>query len=250
MSLKLFRTRCQRSRGQGLVEFALVLPILLLILMIALDFGRGFFAWVGVTNASRAGAAYAASHPTAGWSGTPNANIAATYRTQITTDLLPTNCALPTPVPLPVLSGVNLGDSVAVTLTCEFSPLTPIVSTVLGAKIPITATTVYPVRAGEIAGGPVLNEIPAPTATPAPTPTPSSSPPPPQLCDAPQMTGLAVSAARSAWLGAGFTGVFDVDPKGAKDNWDVTAQVPTYPSTQISCGNAASVTASNPNGKP
>ncbi len=234
--------RRRRGRGQSLVEFALVLPVLLLTLMIALDFGRAFFAWVGVTNATRAGAAYAASNPKAGWEGTPDAAIAAVYRSQITTDLLPTNCSLPSPVPLPSLSGTDLGDSVTVSLTCTFNALTPLISNIIGSNLPITATTVYPVRAGEIANGPVLNEIPLPTTTPVPTPTPEATPTP-ALCDVPQMTGETVGAARTAWLSAGFTGAFNVQPPGAKDSWFVTAQIPAAPSTPIDCATVADITA-------
>ncbi|CAN5198787.1 hypothetical protein BH23CHL9_BH23CHL9_04030 [soil metagenome] len=53
------------TRGQGLVELALILPLLLLLLLGAIDFGRVFFGWVAVTNASRVGANYAATHPDA-----------------------------------------------------------------------------------------------------------------------------------------------------------------------------------------
>ena len=61
-----------------------------------------------------------------------------------------------------------------------FHPLTPIISSIIGDNIRITATTVYPIRAGEIDGGPVINSVPVPTPTPTPsllakfTPEPSS----------------------------------------------------------------------------
>ncbi|MBI5955396.1 MAG: pilus assembly protein [Chloroflexi bacterium] len=51
------------QRGQSLVELALALPILMLVLLIVVDFGRAFYAYVTVTNASREGARYAASPP-------------------------------------------------------------------------------------------------------------------------------------------------------------------------------------------
>ena len=60
------RTRflVSRSRGQALVELALILPVLLLILLAAIDFGRVLFSWIEVTNAAREGAAYAILNPT------------------------------------------------------------------------------------------------------------------------------------------------------------------------------------------
>ncbi len=49
--------------GQGMVEFALVLPILLLLVVGALDFGRAFYIKVGLENAAREGAYYMVYHP-------------------------------------------------------------------------------------------------------------------------------------------------------------------------------------------
>lgn len=46
--------------GQALVEFTLILPIFLLLLFAIVDFGRGFYTWLLVTNAAREGARVAA----------------------------------------------------------------------------------------------------------------------------------------------------------------------------------------------
>ena len=43
----------ERTRGQSVVEFALVVPLLLLLTMTAIDFGRVFLGWVGLNNAAR-----------------------------------------------------------------------------------------------------------------------------------------------------------------------------------------------------
>ncbi len=48
--------------GQSLVEFALVLPILLLLIIGAMDIGRMFYIKVALTNAAREGANYLAYH--------------------------------------------------------------------------------------------------------------------------------------------------------------------------------------------
>lgn len=53
-----------RSLGQAIPEFALVLPVLLLLMLAAVDFGRIFFSYVAVRNAASQGAAYAAAAPT------------------------------------------------------------------------------------------------------------------------------------------------------------------------------------------
>ena len=51
------------NRGQGILEFALVLPVLFLIVFGVLDLGRVFFATIGLTNASREGVRYLTLHP-------------------------------------------------------------------------------------------------------------------------------------------------------------------------------------------
>lgn len=48
----------QRSRGQSLIEFALVLPMLLVLILGAMDFGRMFYTKIVITNAAREGANY------------------------------------------------------------------------------------------------------------------------------------------------------------------------------------------------
>jgi len=46
----------RRSRGQALLEFALVIPIFLLIMVALFDLGRAVFAYNTLTNAAREGA--------------------------------------------------------------------------------------------------------------------------------------------------------------------------------------------------
>ena len=55
--------RNKKSVGQSLVEFALILPILLFILVIVADMARVIAAHIALSNASREGARYAASRP-------------------------------------------------------------------------------------------------------------------------------------------------------------------------------------------
>jgi Flp pilus assembly pilin Flp len=53
------------EQGATLVEFALVAPVLILVLVASLDFARALNAYVTIANASREGARYAAVHPDA-----------------------------------------------------------------------------------------------------------------------------------------------------------------------------------------
>lgn len=62
--LPITRTARRPSHGQGLVEFALLLPLLILVVIGTVDLGRLFDAYVVMTNAAREGARYGASNPT------------------------------------------------------------------------------------------------------------------------------------------------------------------------------------------
>ena len=57
------RSRRERSKGQSLVEFALLLPMMLIFLAGALDLGRVFYANISLNNAAREGAFEAAESP-------------------------------------------------------------------------------------------------------------------------------------------------------------------------------------------
>ena len=58
--LKLIRRRTEKGqrgeKGQALVEFALLVPIFLMLLFAVVDFGMGFHSWITVTNSAREGA--------------------------------------------------------------------------------------------------------------------------------------------------------------------------------------------------
>lgn len=50
------RNQKDDEKGQNLVEFAMVVPIFLILVFAIVDFGMGFHAWITVTNAAREGA--------------------------------------------------------------------------------------------------------------------------------------------------------------------------------------------------
>jgi hypothetical protein len=54
--IAILRASRNRARGQSLVEFALILPILLILLLGILDFGRAISAYNSVSNGARSGA--------------------------------------------------------------------------------------------------------------------------------------------------------------------------------------------------
>jgi Flp pilus assembly protein TadG len=57
------RPRHHKSRGQSLVEFAVLLPMLVFILALAADFGRSLTAYIAISSAAREGAAYGMMSP-------------------------------------------------------------------------------------------------------------------------------------------------------------------------------------------
>ena len=80
----------ERSLGQSLVEFAIVLPIILFLTLIALDFGRVYLGWINLQSMSRIAANLAANNPTA-WQGGGDIAVQAKYQNQIRNDAAATD---------------------------------------------------------------------------------------------------------------------------------------------------------------
>lgn len=57
------RNLTAREHGQAIIEFALVVPVLILIMLGILDLSRMYQTSIVVTNASREGARWGATHP-------------------------------------------------------------------------------------------------------------------------------------------------------------------------------------------
>ena len=88
--------------GQSLAEFALTVPLALLMVLFGLDFGRVFLGWVALNQAAREAANYAAMNPTA-WTLPYNLAVQAEYARLVTTEASNINCTLETPVSRPDL---------------------------------------------------------------------------------------------------------------------------------------------------
>ncbi len=162
----LLRRRHKRTRGQSVVEFALVVPVLLLLTLTAIDFGRVFLGWVNLQQMTRIAANHAAEHASA-WSPPFDLAEQAKYRQKVENDARLINCDVPDPVPDPVISGgTELGAPITVAISCEFHIITPVISNIIGQTILVSASTTYPVKEGVVAtvpggGAPV---VVAPTA--------------------------------------------------------------------------------------
>ncbi len=175
------------------MEFALILPVLMVMLLLIIDVGRLYFGWVAVQNMARIGANYAASYPTASWG--PGSD----YQAALNSDATTINCDVPTAWPDPSFldGGSNIGDRVQVSLSCGFHPITPFITAALGSQVDLGASSVFQVKAGLIGGVPVGTAVP--TATPTPTPTGT-----PAMCMVPAFLTMKVNTATTAWASAGF----------------------------------------------
>jgi PKD repeat protein len=134
------------------VEFALVVPVLLLLTLTAIDFGRVFLGWVNVQQMTRIAASQAAEHASV-WAtpGDPTGEKAK-YQAKVENDARAINCEPQNPIPEPILSGgTALGAPVTVGLTCEFHIITPIISNIIGGTIMVSSETTYPVKEGVVA---------------------------------------------------------------------------------------------------
>jgi hypothetical protein len=150
--------RLNSERGQSIVELAIVLPVLLLVVLAALDFGRVFLGWVVLNNAARVGANYAAIHPDA-WGSPGDAAERTEYEDLVKAAradaaISLTDCDLE-PVPAPVFpEGTDIGDPAELELACDFDPLTPIIGDIFagsGNRLSVSASSIFPVRRGVLA---------------------------------------------------------------------------------------------------
>ncbi|MGA9531828.1 MAG: TadE/TadG family type IV pilus assembly protein [Anaerolineales bacterium] len=186
-----------RRRGQAMVEFMLVLPILLLITMGIVEFGRMFAIYAMISSSSREASRYGASVGDNG-AGMPryldctgmrdaarrvailsqldDADVTITYD-EGTTTLPIGNCdSAPDP------ADITLGDRVVVTVYTTYQPIVPIVAIPPQTLVSSSARTILKeIDAGPTAtsGGPAATptktNTPDPSITPTITPTPSNT---------------------------------------------------------------------------
>ncbi|MCP4360589.1 MAG: pilus assembly protein, partial [Chloroflexi bacterium] len=177
--------RRERDEGQGILEFALVLPILLLLLFGVIEAGRLFFIYTATAAASREGARYGATVGEVS-PGVPRyldctgiedaviraGNMAAIDRNNIVIvydggfDSGIPNPSDPTPTPYSdcptTENSVSLGDRIVVDVITEYEPLVPIVNIDPMDIRAITARSIY-------------KDILLATAEPPPTSTPTTT---------------------------------------------------------------------------
>jgi Flp pilus assembly protein TadG len=128
------------ARGQSLVEFALVLPILLLIFMGILDFGRAVFAYNTLSNAAREGARVAIVDQTVTGGIPAGAQEAANQATGLGLDPATDVTVAYTEPAGGGCPNRQLGCVATVTAEHQFTAITPIIGNIVG-PIDLSSTT-------------------------------------------------------------------------------------------------------------
>ena len=135
------------TRGQALVEFAVVLPLLLLLLLGLLDVGRAVAADVALTDAAREGAHYSILHDTGEchWDATMGAPsgvcadvLAAALRVAPQVQTAAVTGIDVVYAPVPASAGDAGTPGVRVMLRYRFAPVTGLI--LGGATLPLSAT--------------------------------------------------------------------------------------------------------------
>lgn len=158
-------SQASRGRGQTLVEFALIVPVLLVMVLGVVDFGRMIYANNVIANAAREGGRTAIVNQTAAEIRTR----AIAQATGLDIDGTSTSC------PPSGASGVcvefknaaltaacsppNLGCVAVITVKYTFSPITPIVGRIIG-PIALTSVTKQAIESLCTTGGPITCPIP------------------------------------------------------------------------------------------
>ena len=134
------KRRRQRSRGQALVEFALVLPIFLMLLMAVFDLGRAIYMYNGVAEAARELARVTSVYPGTPLGTTPEtAAVLATQKHLVPALGNPTFACVDIDGSS-VTETCKAGDQVKVVILAPYQPVTPILSMVGNINLASSST--------------------------------------------------------------------------------------------------------------
>lgn len=156
--------RRTRERGQSLVEFALIVPIVMALIMVAVDGGRAVLAYNTLANAARHGARVAAvnqlspaSTVTSCREDMPIEDVAQPHwsaracaaSTAVGLSVTPADVTLtyapPTDVAISCSPTLHVGCIASLTVRARFQAITPLVGSILGT-INMTANSQFPLE--------------------------------------------------------------------------------------------------------
>lgn len=200
-------TRPRFARGQAMVEFAMILPVATLLVLLGLDFSRVMHDRLILVDAARAGAQTAAVTPNPPSSAVIAAVVAEAPDLPIQGDAAHVQVAYP-------------GDGTAqVTVEYGFQAVTPMVARTWGggpltisvsADWPLTPAGAVPTPVPTPSAQPTTTSTPTPTtATPTPTPAATATATPPASTPTP-FPGCNYAIRQPLQQGQGYYVVIDV----------------------------------------
>ena len=174
----LLRRYRERPLGQSLTEFALLLPVFLVVLSAAVDLGRIAYARVTIANVAREASFQAALTPTSYQAGLPCTSGNEDANLVICRAILESTGSVVTVTPADIALSCDpscndaMGNTVTVTATGRFNLLTPVMGLFFGGQtITFSSTATNQISAFP----PLPNETPDPTAAPTAAPSASGS---------------------------------------------------------------------------
>lgn len=158
----------KKQKGQGLVEFALILPILLLVILGTIEFGRIFLIYATVSNGAREGSRYGMVNPadTAGITTRVNETMVMTLPENLTVAVSYDTGPGGSPYTNP--ADVKVGDRVVVRVQYRIFALTPFFEPFLPDDFMVDVRNARTIQSLKEAIGPPQ---PPPGGGPPPVPT-------------------------------------------------------------------------------
>jgi len=153
------------SRGQSIVELALILPVLMLLVASALDLGRMFYSQVTITNAAREGAYEAAYGPSSFTANAPCNKVSNRVMCRVLSEAKGSFVQVAkadVAVACSPSCAEAIGNTVTVTVNGHFTLLTPIMAPFLGGNNVVLTSTA---TAQIITDPPVAAAVAPPTDT-------------------------------------------------------------------------------------
>lgn len=140
----------RRQRGQSLVEFAIMVPVLLILLMGLVDLGRAYYTYLALRDAAAEGANFGAVYPHCLSSAdcpNPNNIIHRVRQSAPSGGLVNWSDAIISPlVPSP-----TPGQSLTVTVSYTYTIITPVVNVIIGSQtMPLTARSIFTIISDEM----------------------------------------------------------------------------------------------------
>jgi Flp pilus assembly protein TadG len=207
--MNVSRFKLAKQNAQGTLEFALVLPLVLLLVVGIIEAGRMLWIYSATTTASREAARYGSAAGDAGGgtlyyedcagiraaarrvgslAGIQDANITITYDHGPSTSAF-ANCNPTFTITDPEVEDVTLGDRVLVQIAVQYQPIVPLInfspftisstsrrSVLKDVSIEGTPPNPYPTFTPTVTQSLTPTVTPTPTPTPTPTHTPTQTP--------------------------------------------------------------------------